>query len=92
MDAAGTDPEPDYDHGAGKEEWEKLVTNYEGELKDLLRRTTYLGLWAGMFYVQMSAADAAIFRTHDDRIALQERGGELLGLKPGRPSIYVKEV
>jgi hypothetical protein len=92
MDAAGTDPEPDYDHGAGSAEWEKLVTNYNGELADLLRRTTYLGLWAGMFYVQMSAADAAIFKSHDDRIALQEHGSELLGLKKGRPSIYVKEV
>ena len=89
---AATVMEPDYDHGAGSAEWEKLVTNYDGELADLLRRTTYLGLWAGMFYVQMSAADAAIFKSHDDRIALQEHGSELLGLKPGRPSIYVKEV
>jgi hypothetical protein len=91
-DATATVKEPDYNHGAGSAEWEKLVTNYNGELADLLRRTTYLGLWAGMFYVQMSAADAAIFKSHNDRIVLQEHGSELLGLNKGRPSIYVKEI
>lgn len=84
--------EPEYDRGAGREEWEKLVTTYDGELSDILRRTEYLGLWAGMFYVQMSASDAEIFNRHDDRSLLQDQGGVLLGFKKGRPSIFIKEV
>lgn len=84
--------EPEYDRGAGMDEWQKLVTNYDGELADVLQRTTYLGLWAGMFYVQMSAADAAMFNGHADRLLLQEQGGSILGLKKGRPSIFIKEV
>ena len=43
-------------------------------------------------YVQMSAKDADTFNSHEDRQALQQRGAELLGLKKGRPSIYIKKV
>ena len=84
--------EPIYDVGAGREQWEQLLTDYDGGLSDLLRRTAYLGLSYGMFYVQMSARDADTFNSHEDRQALQQRGAELLGLKKGRPSIYIKKV